>query len=216
MWRHAGVVALAVLVCGCGLFGSRRPAPIQPQAGASQTGVASWYGPGFHGNPTSSGEIYDQDDLTAAHPSLPLGSRVAVTNLQNGRSVEVRVNDRGPFVAGRVIDLSRAAARHLGMIGPGTAPVRIEVLDSASAQMEAAAFTVQVGAFSDRDNAQRLRAALDKRFDQVRIATLETGSGRYYRVRVGRFAHRADAVALAQSVTSLGLSAVIVEDGVAP
>src|SRR2546426_545176 len=85
-------------------------------------------GPGFHGNRTANGEIYDQYELTAAHPSLPLGSRVMVTNLENGRAVQVRVNDRGPFVGGRAIDLSYAAAHLIGMIGPGTARVRIEGL----------------------------------------------------------------------------------------
>src|SRR5574337_879684 len=122
-----GWLALAVLLSGCGLV-RRAPRPIETQPGAVQTGTASWYGPGFHGNRTSSGEIYDQYDLTAAHQTLPLGTRVAVTNLQNNRTVEVRINDRGPFVKGRAIDLSYAAARNLGMIGPGTVPVRIEVL----------------------------------------------------------------------------------------
>src|SRR5439155_519477 len=97
-----------------------------------QVGVASWYGPGFHGNRTANGEIYDQYELTAAHPSLPLGTRVMVTNLENGRAVQVRINDRGPFVGGRAIDLSYAAARTIGMVGPGTVRVRVEVLGSAT------------------------------------------------------------------------------------
>src|SRR2546426_6318884 len=110
---------------GCTLF--REPAP-PPIVGGVQVGVASWYGPGFHGNRTANGEIYDQYELTAAHPSLPLGTRVMVTNITNGRAVEVRINDRGPFVDGRAIDLSYAAARTIGMVGPGTVRVRIEVL----------------------------------------------------------------------------------------
>jgi len=108
----------------------RQPTP-PPVVSGRQEGVASWYGPGFHGRRTANGEIYDQYDLTAAHTSLPLGTRVMVTSLTNGRAVEVRINDRGPFVGGRVIDLSYAAARVLGMIGPGTMPVRVEVLDAA-------------------------------------------------------------------------------------
>jgi rare lipoprotein A len=103
------------------------PPLIVSQPGAIQEGVASWYGPGFHGKATTSGEVYDQHDMTAAHQSLPLGTRVMVTNLQNGRSVEVRINDRGPFAKSRVIDLSYAAASTLDMIAGGTAPVRIEV-----------------------------------------------------------------------------------------
>ncbi|MEK0084207.1 septal ring lytic transglycosylase RlpA family protein [Benzoatithermus flavus] len=96
------------------------------RAAFAQVGVASWYGPGFHGRRTASGEPFDQDDLTAAHRDLPLGSEVTVTNLENGRSIVVQINDRGPYVKGRVIDLSKAAARRLGIIEEGVAKVRIE------------------------------------------------------------------------------------------
>jgi rare lipoprotein A len=129
-WGRAAVAAaIATLVSACAIL---QPGP-PPVVGGRQEGIASWYGPGFHGRHTANGEIYDQFELTAAHPSLPLGSRVMVTSLTNGRSVEVRINDRGPFVGGRVIDLSYASAHVLGMIGPGTMPVRIEVLDAATA-----------------------------------------------------------------------------------
>jgi rare lipoprotein A len=124
-WAVA-LLASGLAVSGCSVV--RREAP--PVVDGVQTGIASWYGPGFHGNRTANGEIFDQYELTAAHPSLPLGTRVMVTNLGNGRAVEVRINDRGPFVDNRVIDLSYAAARVIGMIGPGTSPVRIEVLGS--------------------------------------------------------------------------------------
>jgi rare lipoprotein A len=212
MWRRvAGCLVLLVLLPGCGLV-ARRPARVDSRPGAVEVGTASWYGPGFHGNRTSSGEIYDQYDMTAAHQTLPLGTRVAVTNLLNGREVEVRVNDRGPFVKGRSIDLSYAAARSLGAIGPGTIPVRIEVLPTDGVQFVAVAYSVQVGAFADRDNAVRLQRTLAKRFDGVYVAPLEGASGRYYRVRVGRFGRRDEAVALARSVAPLGLPAVIVED----
>ena len=96
--------------------------------GGHQEGVASWYGPGFHGKRTANGEVYDQYELTAAHQTLPLGTRVMVTSLTNGRAVEVRVNDRGPFADGRLIDVSRKAARELGFEEKGTARVRVEVL----------------------------------------------------------------------------------------
>jgi len=216
MWRGVvGCVVVVTCLSGCGLiFGRSKPS--EGHRGAAQEGTASWYGPGFHGNRTSSGEIYDQNDLTAAHQTLPLGTRVAVTNLQNGRTVEVRINDRGPFVKGRTIDLSYAAARSLGMLGPGTVPVRIEVLGVEQRQLLAAAYTVQVGAFADRDNAVRLKGTLDKRFDGVYLATQDGQTGRYYRVRVGRFKQRNDAVAFARTVTPLGLSAIIVEDGATP
>jgi rare lipoprotein A len=98
----------------------------ETQTAFQQVGVASWYGPGFHGRRTASGEIFDQDELTAAHRRLPLGTEVKVTNLENGRSILVEINDRGPYVKGRVIDLSRAAARRLGIVEEGLGRVRIE------------------------------------------------------------------------------------------
>ncbi len=217
MWRGVvGCLVAATCLTGCGvLFGRSKP-PIEPGPAAVQVGTASWYGPGFQGNRTSSGEIYDQNELTAAHQTLPLGTRVAVTNLENGRAVEVRINDRGPFVKDRSIDLSYAAARSVGMIGPGTVPVRIEVLGAEGAQLASALYTIQVGAFTDRDNAMRLRGTLAKRFNGVYVATRQSAAGRYYRVRVGRFTQRDEAVAFARSVTPLGLSAIIVEDGATP
>ena len=131
-WGAVVAVALATAVAGCGLFGKRkppRPAPVAiAEPGSREQGIASWYGPGFHGKRTSSGERFDQYDFTAAHRTLPLGSWVVVTNKTNGRSIQVYVNDRGPYIQGRVIDLSYAAARAIGMLGPGTVPVRIVVL----------------------------------------------------------------------------------------
>jgi rare lipoprotein A len=217
MWRGVvGGLMLALSVAGCGFLFGRSRAPIDARPGATQEGTASWYGPGFHGNRTSSGEIYDQYDLTAAHPTLPLGTRVSVTNLQNGREVEVRVNDRGPFVKSRAIDLSYAAARSLGLLGPGTAPVRIEVLGNESVRLAPVTYTIQVGSFTSRDNAMRLLSTLAQRFDDVYVATLEGASGRYYRVRLGRFERRDEAERLARRVTPLGVSAIILEDGSKP
>ena len=107
---------------------SRRSKTASYSGGGSPSGMASWYGGGFHGRKTASGERYNMNALTAAHRSLPFGTRVLVTNARNGRSVEVRINDRGPFVGGRVIDLSRAAASAIGLTASGVAPVRIAVL----------------------------------------------------------------------------------------
>src|SRR5438309_11172638 len=126
-----GAVLVVYLLAGCAPMRTSPPAP-PPVIDGVQLGVASWYGPGFHGNRTANGEIYDQYELTAAHRTLPLGTRVMVTNLSNGRAVEVRINDRGPFVDGRAIDLSYAAARVLRMVGPGTARVRIDALASST------------------------------------------------------------------------------------
>jgi peptidoglycan lytic transglycosylase len=119
-------IALLVLVVStsCALW--RPPAPRPVRTGPAQTGTASWYGGKFHGRRTASGERFDQSRLTAASRSLPLGSRARVTNLENGRSVEVEITDRGPFARGRVLDVSQAAARALGMVEDGTARVRIE------------------------------------------------------------------------------------------
>ena len=100
----------------------------KPAAKHNLNGTASWYGPRFHGKKTASGEIYDQNKLTAAHKTVPLGSKARVTNLDNGNTVEVEINDRGPFIEGRIIDLSRAAARALGFVESGTAPVRVELI----------------------------------------------------------------------------------------
>src|SRR5262245_47959591 len=125
-WRTGLALAL-----GAGLYAcSTVTKPVTPPVvDGHQDGIASWYGPGFHGRRTANGEVYDQYELTAAHQTLPLGTRVMVTSRTNGRSVEVRINDRGPFVDGRVIDLSYAAASVIGMIGPGTMPVRVEILE---------------------------------------------------------------------------------------
>jgi rare lipoprotein A len=128
--RRLGWTLVAALVAGSGCSLVRGPTT-PPVVGGVQVGVASWYGPGFHGRRTANGEVFDQNELTAAHQTLPHGTHVMVTNLDNDRSVEVRINDRGPFVGGRVIDLSYAAARAIRMVGPGTARVRLEVLGDA-------------------------------------------------------------------------------------
>jgi rare lipoprotein A len=126
--RRAGA-AFAVLCWGCG---AAAPAgAVRPEAGATQTGKATWYSDSLAGRPTASGEPYDPGELTAAHRTLPFGTRVRVTNLRNDRSVVVRVNDRGPFGrADRIIDLSRAAAEGLEMIRAGVVPVRLEVVSA--------------------------------------------------------------------------------------
>jgi rare lipoprotein A len=191
-----------------------------------QVGVASWYGPGFHGNRTANGEIYDQYELTAAHPSLPLGTRAMVTNLENGRSVEVRINDRGPFVGRRAIDLSYGAARAIHMVGPGTARVRIEVLAaarpprlvapptySASASYTiTSSYTVEIAALSDPGKAHHLREVLARRFPDAFVSPLQGAAGSYYRVRIGPYPLRTVALARAELVSRLGYPAIIVED----
>ncbi len=170
-----------------------QPAPIPPTRAEMkplvpgqyvEQGVASWYGVPFHGHRTSNGEIYNMYELTAAHRTLPFDSVVRVTNLSNGKHAEVRINDRGPFVANRVIDLSLAAARALDMVGTGTSPVKIELLSGPSPQ--SGFFAVQVGAFSVRENAERLRARLLARYGTIAIEQYDSPTGILFRVRVGR------------------------------
>jgi len=150
-----------------------------------EEGNASWYGNPFHGRRASNGEIYDMKKLTAAHRTLPFETMVRVTNLNNGKATTVRITDRGPFVENRIIDLSRAAAEEIESIGPGIVPVRVEVL-SATGDISAGFFTVQVGAFRDKGNADRLRDRLMVLYPPVFIQTVDTADGTFYRVRVGK------------------------------
>jgi len=177
-----------------------------------ETGVASWYGPGFHGLRTSNGEVYTAAEMTAAHQTLPLGTRVMVTNLENDRSIEVRVNDRGPFAKGRIIDLSHAAAREIGILDHGTANVRVESIDDGSGPPGVVAYAVQAGAFLDGDKASRLTADLSSRFPSVYQSQFRTEDALYYRVRIGPFERRDDAMLRAREIASSGLPAVIVEE----
>jgi rare lipoprotein A len=164
--------------------------------GWEEEGLASWYGPGFHGEKTSSGETYDMNDLTAAHKVLPMHTRIRVQNLENGRVADLRVNDRGPFVAGRIVDLSLAGAQALGVVGPGTARVRLVVLGGAGMSAEAVVaavaretFYVQVGAFTVQANAERLARELAAGgYPTTRIAEGVVGGVRYWRVQAGAFA----------------------------
>lgn len=165
-----------------------------------EEGMASWYGNPFNGHRTSNGEIYDMHEFTAAHRTLPFGAVVRVTNLRNGRQTEVRINDRGPFVANRVIDLSLSAAQALDMVGPGTAPVRLEVI--AGPNPLVGFFGVQVGAFRVQENAERLRAQLATRYTPVSVALYDSPNGLFYRVRVGRMSSEDAAHHLADQLVS--------------
>jgi rare lipoprotein A len=149
-----------------------------------EEGIASWYGHPYHGRPTASGEIYNMYALTAAHRTLPFGTQVRVHDLENGYDVVVRINDRGPFVEGRIVDLSYAAAQAMHM--PSIARVRLEILGYGASGEEAGVFAVQVGAFRERGNAERLKARIEPRFGPVMIQPFDRGDGLFYRVRVGR------------------------------
>ena len=180
--------------------------------GGSQTGLASWYGPDFHGKRTSNKEIYDMYDMTAAHRTLPFGTQVVVTNLENGLAATVRINDRGPFVGDRIIDLSYAAARVLGMIGPGTARVRLDIIRGASPPPGAGGWSVQAGSFISKDNASRLARELEARgYEGVTLAAYETPARVYYRVRVGA-PDEDSARALARRLSEDGYVVLVLEE----
>jgi len=179
-------------------------------APAVMTGRASWYGPNFHGKTTSSQEVFDMYDMTAAHKTLPFGTYVMVTNLNNGRSVKVRINDRGPFISGRVIDLSYAAAKVLGMVGPGVVPVRIEILSNISVDEDKQRFAVQVGAFVVKENAEALKSRLDKKYRNVYISQFTTTNRVYYRVRLS-FDSKSAALETAKDLQKQSFDVFIVE-----
>ena len=166
--------------------------PEKLELGFYQQGVASWYGNPFHGHATASGEIYDMNGLTAAHKRLPLGTRVLVTNLENQRQVELTINDRGPFVKNRIIDLSKKGAQQLNMIGNGTAMVRIDILElpQSISSSKKHPFAIQFGAFKNRKPAQDLREKIARRNDEVFIDEIEQSDGTLYRVRLGWFNSR--------------------------
>lgn len=202
------MVALAMLlVAGCGRRKVKTAKP--PRIGSTETGVASWYGHPYHGRRAANGEIYDMEKLTAAHRTLPFETWVRVRNLSNNRSVDVRIQDRGPFVRGRIIDLSHAAARQIEMIGPGTAKVKLTIIAAPkNLDRQPELFAVQTGAFRDKARAEAMRQSLD-RFGPVRLVE-RRGGGTVWRVLVGEEETEADAQVLAESIRATGANAIVV------
>lgn len=167
------------------------------------SGVASWYGPNFHGKPTANGEIYDQNQLTAAHRTLPFNTVVKVTNLDNGKSVTVRINDRGPYANNRIIDLSHEAARQIDMIGPGTANVRVQLVSSeapVSRRQGPELFAVQLASYTSKSQADEFARTV--RGAYVQSARVDRMT--YYRVYVGKFRDREDATRLQRDLERQG------------
>ncbi|HYO16379.1 MAG TPA: septal ring lytic transglycosylase RlpA family protein [Thermoanaerobaculia bacterium] len=195
------------IVFSAACSGNRRPAsPATGSVGTPvQKGFASWYGPGFHGRRTANGERYDMNDLTAAHPSLPFGTRVAVRNPRTGQSVTVRINDRGPFSKSRVIDLSYAAAREVGVWGPGTAFVEL-YLAAGGERVGPSRFTVQVAAFSEHERAVALHQELARVYPETTVHS----DGTWNRVQVGAFTDRDQAESVRRELAVLGLQSVVV------
>jgi rare lipoprotein A len=167
-----------------------------------QHGEASWYGKQFHGRKTADGDRFSQDEMTAAHRTLPLGTKVIVENPENGQQVEVKINDRGPYAQPkrRIIDLSRAAADSIGIVQDGTKRVRVVVTEKAPkpAPAEETFYEVQVGAFEESDEANDVLEVVRERFPEAYIAPRQGPEGEYYRVRVGPFATEEEAKQIAK------------------
>jgi rare lipoprotein A len=173
-------------------------APVPPRVINGETGLASWYGHPYHGRPAADGEIYDMEGFTAAHRTLPFGTWVRVVNLNNAKSVDVRITDRGPFVEKRIIDLSHAAAVAIALIGPGVAPVRLDIL-SVPTTAGQNWYAVQAGAFLDQNRAERLRATYEREYGSARLV-LRSGNPPLWRVLVGREPSQDAAAAIAQRI----------------
>ncbi len=194
--------------------------PIANATGFVQTGKASWYGKKFHGRKTSNGERYNMYAMTAAHKTLPMNTWVSVHNLQNNRKIVVRVNDRGPFVRGRIIDLSYTGANRLGIVGPGTTRVRITALGRATSYSKKTKapvsfkpvnywkgnFTVQIGAFKIKTNAESYRYKLSKQYKNAHITPFTDDRGTFYRVRIGGFTNLKDAIAFSEKIITQGFN----------
>ncbi|MSQ53932.1 MAG: septal ring lytic transglycosylase RlpA family protein [Betaproteobacteria bacterium] len=203
--------------------------PLAQSGGFRERGIGSWYGRRYHGQRTSSGEPYDMYAMSAAHPTLPIPSYVRVTSIANGRSVVVRVNDRGPFHAGRVIDLSYTAALKLGYVDAGSAQVEIESLAPGNAPLAAppqpatlpvapvasaeghGGIFLQLGAFSTRDNAESFRARVQRELAWLNDAMRVSAGGGLYRLHLGPYASTEDARRIAERIrTELGVAPILV------
>jgi rare lipoprotein A len=197
----------------------KRYYPLSSSTGFVQRGLASWYGSKFHGRLTANGERYNMYDRTAAHKTLPFDTYVQVTNIRNGKKTIVRINDRGPFVRGRIIDLTYTAARDLDMAEDGVVSVQVKALGYARSKHEAGRlvreyvkpssyqmgeFTIQVGAFAEKKNAQRLHASLNRRYRDTTINIFDQGTQKFYRVRVGQYSRLDQAEAAAKRLQEQG------------
>lgn len=182
--------------------------------------VASWYGSDFHGRPTASGEPFNMYANTCAHKEYPFGTKLRVTNTSNRRSTECTVNDRGPFVDGRDLDLSYACAKEIGLIGTGTGKVRIDYIDrdtgyvkeirySPSRAVSEGPFTIQVGSYRELSNATRMKKALEFKYNKIYVIATEINDTTYYRVRIGKFNTKNDAYSLAKTLADEGYSILI-------
>lgn len=198
-------------ICGCArkrVHASSPTSPISAQLPNEESiGYASWYGHPYHGRRTSNGETYDMNTMTAAHRTLPFDTMVRVSNLDNGKVVTVRINDRGPFVKDRIIDLSHAAARQIEMVGPGTARVSLEILKVVSNPFPLA---VQVASFRDESNAKRLQRELTGKYGPIHVKEYESPEGTFFRVLIGEFRDSEQAETLLRTLRRQGQEGLLV------
>jgi rare lipoprotein A len=180
--------------------------PSAPDLIYRETGTAAWYGGEFQGRKTESGEVLDMHALSAAHRTLPLGTAIRVTNLDSFKSVTVKINDRGPFMKSRILDLSYGAARELGFVAQGTVRVTIETLAAVRDQGQ---YTVQVAVFTEEENARLLKERLHKKFELVTIVPRETNIARFYCVRVGAYGSQERAEKVASKLMQEGLEPIV-------
>ncbi len=180
--------------------------------------TASWYGLEFHGRQTSSGERFDMYAMTCAHKEFSFGTNLRVTNLVNNKSAVVTVNDRGPFISGRDLDLSYAAAREIGLIGPGVSRVKIEYLGRDMRYVKrvefvplatVGPFTIQIGAFQEESNALHLKQGLELKYKDVFMATAYINGKKFYKIRIGAFVDRDNAYSFAKNLAEEGYSTFI-------
>lgn len=211
------LILLAFLIASC----ASRPREYKPRPGEEYEDfvTASWYGSDFHGRPTSSGERYDMYGFTAAHREMDFGTKLRVTNPDNGKSVVVTVNDRGPFIPGRDLDLSYGAAREIDHVSKGVGFVRITYLGrdmryvkrvEFSSMLGEGAVTIQVGSFVEKSNADKLKRGLDLRYSDVYITTFSKDNQKFYRVRIGMYGSKDSAYEMASRLANEGYETVIV------
>lgn len=199
----------AIALAACAKKHQRASVPAPPRIVNGETGLASWYGHPYHGRPAADGEIYDMEAMTAAHRTLPFGTWVRVVNLTNNKTVDVRIIDRGPFVEHRIIDLSRAAAQAIDLVGPGVAPVRLDIRSLPAIASADNWYGVQAGAFVDVDRAERLRMSLEGEFGIAHLVQ-RSGSPTLWRVVVGRVPTQEAAAALAEKIRQQAGTAFVV------
>jgi rare lipoprotein A len=211
--RLMGLSRVIISCCIVALLASCASYETYPE---SSFAVASWYGPEFHGKPTSSGDIFDMYAFTCAHREYPFGTQLKITHTSNNKSVNCLVNDRGPFVAGRDLDLSYAAAKEIGLIEKGTATVKVEYLGRKGSYLrevrylaDSGPFTIQVGSFRELLNAIRMKASLELKYSEVYIVEANVEGIVHYRVHLGKFTSRKEAYDLARKLADEGYGVLV-------